>query len=85
MLLHGAVTITPMPRTVFTVAAGVLFGSVLGLLLTVAGTTLAAVLAFWLVRLVGGRFAERHSHHRRWSGCALGSTTAGCSRWCRCG
>jgi uncharacterized membrane protein YdjX (TVP38/TMEM64 family) len=64
VLLQGAITITPVPRTVFTVAAGVLFGSVLGLLLTVVGTTLAAVLAFWLVRLVGGQLAERHAHRR---------------------
>lgn len=64
VLLQGMVTVTPVPRTVFTVAAGVLFGSVVGLLLTVAGTALAAVVAFWLVRLVGGRLAERHAHHR---------------------
>jgi uncharacterized membrane protein YdjX (TVP38/TMEM64 family) len=64
VLLCGAVTVTPIPRTVFTVAAGVLFGSVTGVLLAVTGTALAATTAFWLVRLVGGRFVERHSHHR---------------------
>lgn len=62
VLFSGAVTVTPVPRTVFTVAAGVLFGSVLGVLLAVAGTTLAAVAAFWLVRLVAGPFVERHAH-----------------------
>lgn len=62
VLLSGAVTVAPVPRTVFTVAAGVLFGSVVGVLLAVAGTTLAAVLAFWLVRLVGGGFVQRHAH-----------------------
>ncbi len=62
VLFSGAVTITPIPRTVFTVAAGVLFGSAVGVLLAVAGTTLAAVAAFWLVRAVGGPFVERHSH-----------------------
>jgi uncharacterized membrane protein YdjX (TVP38/TMEM64 family) len=62
VLLHGLVTITPMPRTVFTVAAGVLFGSLYGVLLAVAGTTLAAIAAFWLVRLFGAAFIERHSH-----------------------
>lgn len=64
VLLQGMVTVMPIPRTVFTVAAGVLFGSVLGLLLTVAGTTIAAVIAYFLVRVVGGRFVERHAHHR---------------------
>ena len=62
VLLQGVVTITPIPRTVFTVAAGVLFGSITGVLLAVIGTTLAAAVAFWLVRLVGGRFVERHAH-----------------------
>lgn len=62
VLLQGTVTVTPLPRTVFTVAAGVLFGSLIGVLLALAGTSLAAVVAFWLVRLVGGRFVERHAH-----------------------
>lgn len=62
VLLSGAVTVTPVPRTVFTVAAGVLFGSVLGVLLAVTGTTLAAMAAFWLVRAVGGSFVARHAH-----------------------
>ena len=62
VLLQGTVTITPVPRSVFTVAAGVLFGSITGLLLTIAGTSMAAAIAYWLVRLVGRRFAERHLH-----------------------
>ena len=64
VLLHGALAVTPIPRTVFTVAAGVLFGSVTGVVLAVTGTALAATMAFFLVRLVGGRFVERHAHHR---------------------
>lgn len=62
VLLSGAVTVTPVPRTVFTVAAGVLFGSVTGVLLAVSGTTFAAVVAYWLVRTVGARFVARHEH-----------------------
>src|SRR5262249_2589846 len=54
--------ITPLPRTVFTVAAGVLFGAVWGLVLTIAGTTLAALAAYGLVRWVGGSFVARHEH-----------------------
>jgi uncharacterized membrane protein YdjX (TVP38/TMEM64 family) len=64
VLLHGMLTVTPIPRTVFTVAAGVLFGGIGGVLLAVAGTALAASIAFWLVRLVGGRFMRRHADHR---------------------
>ncbi len=62
VLLQGVVTVTPVPRTIFTVAAGVLFGSVAGALLTVTGAIIAAAAAFWLVRLVGRGFVERHSH-----------------------
>lgn len=62
VLLQGVVTVTPIPRTVFTVAAGVLFGSITGVLLAVVATTLAAAVAFWLVRLVGWKFVERHAH-----------------------
>jgi uncharacterized membrane protein YdjX (TVP38/TMEM64 family) len=64
VLLQGMITVTPVPRTVFTVAAGVLFGGIIGVLLAVAGTSLAAAIAFWLVRLLGGRFARRHADHR---------------------
>ncbi len=64
VLLSAAFTVLPVPRTVFTVAAGVLFGSVTGVGLAVLGTTLAAVVAFWLVRLVGGLFVERHAPRR---------------------
>lgn len=62
VLLQGVVTITPLPRTVFTVAAGVLFGSFFGVLLTVLATLLAALAAYWLVGFVGGSFVDRHSH-----------------------
>ena len=64
VLLQSVVTVMPMPRSVFTVAAGVLFGSITGVLLALVGTTLAAAAAFYLVRLVGGSFVERHSHRR---------------------
>ena len=62
VLLQGVLTVTPVPRSVFTVAAGVLFGAVGGLLLTITGTAVAAATAFWLARLLGRRFVERHLH-----------------------
>jgi uncharacterized membrane protein YdjX (TVP38/TMEM64 family) len=46
----------------FTVAAGVLFGSLWGLVLTITGTTLAALAAYGLVRWVGGPIVARHEH-----------------------
>lgn len=62
VLLQGVVTVAPVPRTVFTVAAGVLFGPVAGVALTVTGTVLAASGAFWLVRSLGRGVVERHTH-----------------------
>lgn len=60
--LQAGLTVAPVPRTVFTVAAGLLFGSVTGLALTLLATALAAALAFWLVRATGGRLVRRYVH-----------------------
>lgn len=61
VLLQVLVTITPLPRTVFSVAAGVLFGTPWGLCLTVLATTVAAVAAYTLVRWFGAPLAARHA------------------------
>lgn len=61
VLLQAVVTITPLPRTVFTVAAGVLFGSLWGLVLTVLATVIAALAAYGLTRWIGGPFIARHA------------------------
>ncbi|SDD34645.1 TVP38/TMEM64 family protein [Rhodococcus tukisamuensis] len=53
LAVHAVVTVAPVPRTVFTLAAGVLFGSLTGIVLAVAATTLSAALALLLVRAVG--------------------------------
>lgn len=53
VLVHAVVTVTPVPRTAFTLAAGVLFGPLVGVALTVVGATASAVLALLLVRAVG--------------------------------
>ncbi len=62
VLLQAVLTIMPLPRTVFTVAAGVLFGAVWGVALALVGSALAALAAYGLVRWVGGPFVERHAH-----------------------
>jgi uncharacterized membrane protein YdjX (TVP38/TMEM64 family) len=59
VVLQILVTVPPVPRTIFTLAAGLLFGSVVGVAIAVSATALAAVVAFWLVRLTGGAFMER--------------------------
>ncbi|MGC0364070.1 putative membrane protein YdjX (TVP38/TMEM64 family) [Rhodococcus sp. 27YEA15] len=52
-LVHAVVTVAPFPRTVFTLSAGLLFGPVTGVGLTVAATTVSAILALYLVRAIG--------------------------------
>ncbi|MFP5022699.1 TVP38/TMEM64 family protein [Pseudonocardia phyllosphaerae] len=63
--LQVLLNIPPFPRTVFTVSAGLLFGSIPGTLLTLAATGLAAVIAFWIVRLTGGKLVARYARHPR--------------------
>ena len=75
--LQAVVTITPLPRTMFTVAAGVLFGAAWGLALTITGTALAALAAYGLVRWVGGPLVARHEHR---PGLRLGAGAAGSQR-----
>ncbi|WP_051737924.1 TVP38/TMEM64 family protein [Pseudonocardia halophobica] len=58
--LQAGLCVAPVPRTVFTLAAGVLFGSAVGLVVTLAATTLAGVLAYFLVRATGGALVERY-------------------------
>jgi uncharacterized membrane protein YdjX (TVP38/TMEM64 family) len=61
VLLQVLVTVAPVPRTIFTVAAGLLFGATTGVVLAVVATALAAAVAFWLVRLTGGGLVERYA------------------------
>ncbi|MDG3015969.1 TVP38/TMEM64 family protein [Corynebacteriales bacterium D3-21] len=53
LLAHALITITPVPRTFFTFAAGVLFGPALGIGVAVAATTISAIAALMLVRAIG--------------------------------
>ena len=59
--LQVVATIAPIPRTPFTLAAGVLFGTPLGIVVAVVATVLAATAAFGLVRTFGGEFATRYT------------------------
>lgn len=62
-LAHALATMLPVPRTLFTVSAGVLFGPVTGLLVAVGATTVSAVLAFVAVRALGRGVVARHLRH----------------------
>jgi len=60
---HTVVCVLPFPRTAFTLASGLLFGSVTGILVAVSATTLSAALAFLLVRALGRDVFARHLTH----------------------
>jgi uncharacterized membrane protein YdjX (TVP38/TMEM64 family) len=51
--LYGIVCLSPLPKTVFTLAAGATFGVAGGVVVVVAGALLGAFLAFYLGRLLG--------------------------------
>ena len=50
---HIVVTVFPFPRTAFTLAAGLMFGPLLGVTIGVVASTVSAVIALLLVRAVG--------------------------------
>ncbi|MDT5081296.1 MAG: hypothetical protein QOJ80_5933 [Mycobacterium sp.] len=50
---HVVVTVLPFPRTAFTLAAGLLFGPLLGVSLAVTASTVSALVALLLVRAAG--------------------------------
>lgn len=59
---HVVVTVFPFPRTAFTLAAGLLFGSATGVLIAVTASTVSAVIALLLVRAAGWQLS-RLVHH----------------------
>jgi hypothetical protein len=60
---HTAVTVVPVPRTAFTLAAGMLFGPVLGVAIAVVASTASAMIAMLLVRAAGWQM-NRLVRHR---------------------
>lgn len=59
---HVVVTVLPFPRTAFTLAAGLLFGPVLGVVIAVTASTLSALLALLGVRALGWKLTNLVSH-----------------------
>lgn len=59
---HIVVTVLPFPRTAFTLAAGLLFGPLLGVVLAVLASTVSAVIALVLVRVVGLQLSRLVRH-----------------------
>src|SRR6202012_3560902 len=62
LLAHIAVTIVPVPRTAFTLSAGVLFGPVLGVTIAVIASTASAVITLLLVRAAGWQLSRLVQH-----------------------
>lgn len=60
---HIVVTVVPVPRTAFTLAAGLLFGPLMGVTIAVVASTGSAVIAMLLVRAAGWRL-NRLVRHR---------------------
>jgi uncharacterized membrane protein YdjX (TVP38/TMEM64 family) len=63
LLAHIVVTVVPVPRTAFTLAAGLLFGPLLGVVIAVAASTVSAMIAMLLVRAAGWQL-NRLVRHR---------------------
>jgi uncharacterized membrane protein YdjX (TVP38/TMEM64 family) len=61
---HIVVTIFPFPRTMFTLAAGLLFGPYLGVPIAVLASTVSAVAALLLIRAAGWHLDRLVTHPR---------------------
>ncbi|MEJ2887487.1 TVP38/TMEM64 family protein [Actinomycetospora aeridis] len=59
LLVHTVVTTTPVPRTAFSLSAGLLFGPWLGLALCLVASVVSAAAAFAVSRRLGGRAVQR--------------------------
>lgn len=61
---HVVVTVLPFPRTAFTLAAGLLFGPLVGVSLAVTASTVSALVALMLVRAAGWHMDRLVRHPR---------------------
>lgn len=57
--IYAVATLSPLPKTVFTLAAGAVFGVAEGLLVVMVGATGGAVMAFYLARALGREGVHR--------------------------
>lgn len=62
-LVQAVLTIAPVPRTVFTLSAGLLFGPTGGFVVAITATTVSAVLALLLVRTLGRTAVQARMTH----------------------
>lgn len=62
LIAHTVVTVFPFPRTAFTLASGLLFGPMLGVVIAVTASTASALLALLLVRAAGWQLNRLVTH-----------------------
>lgn len=62
--LYAAVTLSPLPKAVFSIGAGALFGVAAGLVVVLCGALAGASIAFYLARLLGRVVLQRYSGAR---------------------
>jgi uncharacterized membrane protein YdjX (TVP38/TMEM64 family) len=61
---YAVCTAAPVPRTVFNLAAGLLFGELVGVPVALAATVLSGLLGFALARSLGRQVVLRHLHRK---------------------
>lgn len=59
---YALLTALPIPRTVFSLASGLLLGNALGVVVAMAATMASAALGYHLARFVGKGLLRRHLH-----------------------
>ncbi|MGI9163922.1 MAG: TVP38/TMEM64 family protein [Mycobacterium sp.] len=62
LIAHTVLTVFPFPRTAFTLASGLLFGPMLGIVIAVTASTASALLALLLVRAAGWQLNRLVTH-----------------------
>ncbi|EEI16625.1 TVP38/TMEM64 family protein [Corynebacterium lipophiloflavum] len=62
-VLYVVVTQLPIPRTVMTISAGVLFGTLWGIVIALSATTVAAAISLLIVRFLLRDFVEARLNH----------------------
>lgn len=64
-LAYVVATLVPIPRTVFSLASGLLLGPVAGVGIALAATAVSALVSFGIARSVGRRIVARHLERAR--------------------
>lgn len=73
---YALFTALPVPRTVFSLAAGLLLGNALGITIAMAATITSAAAGYGLARLFGAELMRKH-RHRDWVRTVDGRLTDG--------